>query len=471
MSEYLNNEEGNKSNMYYGANPMLFTLAEELRAKMTKAEEILWNVIKKNDWHLKFRRQHPISNYIADFYCHQLKLVIELDGGYNQHKEVKIYDEKRENDIAGFGVKVLRFKNEEVIHKIESVLDKIGEQVYSIQKTQIKAVNSSNYPPSGDGGKAKPAIENSSSFSSGQAKKEAVNSSNYPPSGDGCKAPLFIIKIGGNVIDDPIALQSFLQDFSSINAKKILIHGGGKIATKIGEQLGIHSNYINGRRITDAATIDLVTMVYGGLVNKKIVAKLQALNCNAIGLTGADANIIPATKRPIVQTAGPSNNPPLGDGGNSSSNLGTPIDYGFVGDINPAEIHTTNLEILLANNFTLIIAPLTHDGQGQMLNTNADTIASSLAVALSKNYAVRLVYCFEKNGVLENVEDENSVIPLITKEKYQQLVSENKLFDGILPKIDNAFAAIQSGVQEVLIGHADDLLQNVTIHTKGTLIK
>ena len=439
MNEDINNGSDYKSNMYYGANPALFTLAEELRANMTEAEEILWNVIQKNDWHLKFRRQHPISNYIADFYCHQLKLVIELDGGYHENKEVKIYDEKRENDIAEFGVKVLRFKNEEVIYNIESVLDKIRKQVSSIQKTQIKAVKSSNYPPSGDGG----------------------------------NHPLFIIKIGGNVIDDPIALQSFLQDFASINEKKILIHGGGKIATKIGEQLGIQSNYINGRRITDAATIDLVTMVYGGLVNKKIVAKLQALNCNAIGLTGADGNIIPATKRPIVQTAGPSNTPPLasGDGGNSSSNLGTPIDYGFVGDIKPAEINTTNLEILLANNFTLIIAPLTHDGQGQMLNTNADTIASSLAVALSKSYAVRLVYCFEKNGVLENVEDDNSVIPLITNEKYKQLINENKLFDCILPKIDNAFAAIQSGVQEVLIGHSDDLLQNVTIHTKGTLIK
>ncbi len=259
---------------------------------------------------------------------------------------------------------------------------------------------------------------------------------------------LFIIKIGGNVIDDIASSDTFLSNFASINAKKILIHGGGKIATKIGEQLGIQPNYLNGRRITDAATIDLVTMVYGGLVNKKIVAKLQSLGCNAIGLTGADGNIIPATKRPVKD-----------------------VDYGFVGDVKIDEVNTNNVEILLANNFTLIVAPLTHDGHGQMLNTNADTIASSLAVALSKSYAVRLVYCFEKNGVLENVDDENSVIPLITKEKYQQLLSENKLFDGILPKIDNAFAAIQSGVQEVLIGNAKHLLQNVTIHTKGTLIK
>ena len=259
---------------------------------------------------------------------------------------------------------------------------------------------------------------------------------------------LFVIKIGGNVVDDPEALQQFLTSFAAITAKKILVHGGGKIATKIGEQLGIQPNYINGRRITDEQTIDVVTMVYGGLVNKKIVAKLQSLQCNAIGLTGADLNIIPAVKRPVKD-----------------------IDYGFVGDINVIEIGTKNLQLLLANNFTLIIAPLTHDGNGQMLNTNADTIASSLAVALSINYCVRLIYCFEKSGVLENVEDENSAIPLITKTKYQQLLAGKKLFDGILPKIDNAFAAIDNGVQEVLIGHANDLLQNVTNQTKGTLIK
>jgi acetylglutamate kinase len=259
---------------------------------------------------------------------------------------------------------------------------------------------------------------------------------------------LFVIKIGGNVIDDNASLQSFLENFASIKAKKILVHGGGKIATKIGEQLGIASNYVNGRRITDEATIDLVTMVYGGLVNKKIVAKLQSLDCDAIGLTGADANIIPAVKRPVKD-----------------------IDYGFVGDVVKEKIAIKNLEALLANNFTLVIAPLTHDGNGQMLNTNADTVASALAVALSVSYDVRLIYCFEKKGVLENIADEDSVITLITKEKYQQLLAENKLFDGILPKIDNAFAAINSGVKEVLIGDANDLLQNVTANTKGTLIK
>ena len=269
---------------------------------------------------------------------------------------------------------------------------------------------------------------------------------------------LFVIKIGGNVIDNDFTLQSFLSSYAAITAKKILIHGGGKVATKIGEQLGIESKYINGRRITDEATIDLVTMVYGGLVNKKIVAKLQALNCNAIGLTGADANIIPATKRPLQYT-----HLRHGDGGG--------IDYGFAGDIKTENINAAFLEVLLQQNITPVIAPLTHDGKGQILNTNADTIASSLAIALSKNYDVRLIYCFEKKGILENMDDGNSVINLITKEKYNELLANKKLFDGILPKIDNAFAAIDNGVSEVLIGDAKDLLQNLTEHTAGTLIQ
>lgn len=319
-----------------------------------------------------------------------------------------------------------------------------------------------------------------------------IESSNYSPlaSGDGGNIPLFVIKIGGNIVDNEIALQSFLKNFASIKANKILIHGGGKIATKIGEQLGIKSNYVNGRRITDAATIDLVTMVYGGLVNKKIVVKLQSMQCNAIGLTGADANIIPAKKRPIVfpprtvsgEKANGSKTSPLGAGGETESTKTSPlasgawggdggIDYGFVGDVTSSSIGVQNLQALLSNNFTIVFAPLTHDGNGQMLNTNADTIASSLAVALSSIYDVRLIYCFEKKGVLENVEDENSVITLITKEKYAHLLRDKKLFDGILPKIDNAFAAIDNGVKEVLIGDANDLLQNVTANTIGTLIK
>ena len=258
---------------------------------------------------------------------------------------------------------------------------------------------------------------------------------------------LFIIKIGGNIVDNAPALRSFLQKISSIPEKKILIHGGGKIATAIGKKLGIEPDYINGRRITDAETIDLVTMVYGGLINKQVVATLQSIHCNAIGLTGADANIIPAKKRPVAA-----------------------IDYGFVGDILHEEIAVNSLQVLLDNGMVPVIAPLTHNGQGQILNTNADTIASALAVALSKIYDVRLIYCFEKKGVLDNIEDETSVINLINKEKYRQLLIDKKLADGILPKIDNAFAAIDSGVQEVLIGNADDLLENLAGHTKGTLI-
>lgn len=259
---------------------------------------------------------------------------------------------------------------------------------------------------------------------------------------------LFVIKIGGNVIDNDSALQTFLKDFAEANARKILIHGGGKIATKIGDQLGIESKYINGRRITDEATIDVVTMVYGGLVNKKIVASLQSLHCNAIGLTGADANIIPATKRPVKE-----------------------IDYGFAGDVKTDDINSSILNVLLQQNITPVIAPLTHDSKGQILNTNADTIASSLAIALSTYYDVRLIYCFEKKGILTDINDDDSVVNLITKEKYQQLLADKKLFDGILPKIDNAFSAIDNGVKEVLIGHADDLLQNLTANTKGTLIR
>ncbi|MFT3679272.1 MAG: acetylglutamate kinase [Ferruginibacter sp.] len=259
---------------------------------------------------------------------------------------------------------------------------------------------------------------------------------------------LYVIKIGGNVIDNDAALQAFLQSYAAAGAKKTLVHGGGKIATKIGDKLGIESKYINGRRITDEATIDLVTMVYGGLVNKKVVAQLQSFGCNAIGLTGADANIMTATKRPVKD-----------------------IDYGFAGDIKTGGVNAAVLIALLEQGISPVVAPLTHDGKGQVLNTNADTIASSLAVALSKQYDVRLIYCFEKKGILLSVEEDDSVINLITKDKYKQLLEEKRLFDGIIPKIDNAFAAIANGVKEVLVGHADDLLQNLTEKTKGTLIQ
>jgi acetylglutamate kinase len=258
---------------------------------------------------------------------------------------------------------------------------------------------------------------------------------------------LFIIKIGGNIIDDKNALHAFLKDLSCIATKKILVHGGGKLATQLGEQLGIASKYVNGRRITDAATMDLVTMVYGGLINKKLVAQLQALQCNAIGLTGADANCIPATKRAVKE-----------------------MDYGFAGDVDANNLNANTWQLFLQNNYVPIVAPITHDGAGQLLNTNADTIASSIAMALSKQYHVRLIYCFEKKGVLQNVDDDHSVITHINKEKYAQLLKQSVLADGILPKLDNAFAAIDHGVQEIVIAHANELLQNLLQTTTGTLI-
>lgn len=257
---------------------------------------------------------------------------------------------------------------------------------------------------------------------------------------------LFIIKIGGNVLDDKDLLPSFLEDFASLKGKKALVHGGGKIATRIGDKLGIQSRYVGGRRITDEGTIDLVTMVYGGLVNKQLVAGLQALGCNALGLTGADGNVIRAVRRPV------------GD-----------IDFGYVGDVTPADVNVALLGQMLTAGAVPVFAPLTHAG-GCMLNTNADTISAALAIALRRQYDVRLIYCFEKKGVLLNVNDENSVITRLTEARYKQLLGENALADGILPKLENAFSSIHQGVQEVLIGHAGDLIRNTGEDTAGTLI-
>jgi len=257
---------------------------------------------------------------------------------------------------------------------------------------------------------------------------------------------LFIIKIGGNVLDNTVALDLFLKDFASIKEPKILVHGGGKIATNLGNQLGIESNYINGRRITDGPTLDLVTMVYGGLVNKQMVAKLQHLGCNALGVTGADGNMIEATRRPVKD-----------------------IDYGFVGDIKPEGVNTALLYFLLKQNTIPVFAPLTH-ADGKMLNTNADTIASVLAVALSKHFDVRLIFCFERKGVLRDVNSLDSVIHHLPKKLYDELLPQQVFADGILPKLENAYAAIYAGVKEVLIGEAGDLVKNTGQETAGTLI-
>jgi acetylglutamate kinase len=259
-------------------------------------------------------------------------------------------------------------------------------------------------------------------------------------------AKLYVIKIGGNIIDDEKKLSSFLIDFASIPTKKILVHGGGKVATKIGEQLGIESKYADGRRITDAATIDLVTMVYGGLINKKIVAQLQSFSCNAIGITGADANLVPADKRPVNE-----------------------IDYGFVGDVKSEQLFSKNWNIFLDHDLVPVVAPLTHNGKGQILNTNADTMAQEIAKVLSIDYEVNLIYSFEKTGVLLDVNDESSVINKLTTDYYNELKGGGKIFAGMIPKLDNAFSALDNGVKKVIIGKAENL-QTLISGTSGTTI-
>ncbi|HET9055232.1 MAG TPA: acetylglutamate kinase [Chitinophagaceae bacterium] len=265
---------------------------------------------------------------------------------------------------------------------------------------------------------------------------------------------LFVIKVGGNIVDDETKLSSFLQSFAQLKGRKVLIHGGGKVATKIGDKLGIESKYVDGRRITDAETIDVVTMVYGGLVNKKIVAQLQANGCNAIGVTGADANLIPATKRPVKE-----------------------VDYGFVGDVKSSQLTVDSWQLLLNNGLTPVVAPLTHDGKGQILNTNADTMAQEVAKLLSKFYDVTLVYSFEKEGVLSDIDDENSVINKLSWEYYQQLKIPPSggggaaIFAGMIPKLDNAFAALNSGVKRVIIGKAENLTELIEGKSGTTIIE
>lgn len=245
---------------------------------------------------------------------------------------------------------------------------------------------------------------------------------------------LRIIKIGGNVIDHPDLLDKFLKDFATLKGAKILVHGGGKLANKLANDLGYEAKLVDGRRITDEKTLEIVTMVYAGLVNKNIVAKLQALESNALGLSGADGNAIKAMKRPIKE-----------------------IDYGFVGDIPDDAINVNLLSKLLSENFVPVFSAITHDGTGQLLNTNADTIASVLAVALSKLYRCSLIYCFEKKGVLENIKDENSVIKEIKSSSFITLQQQGIISDGMIPKIYNSFEAISKGVEEVLIGASHDL--------------
>jgi len=258
------------------------------------------------------------------------------------------------------------------------------------------------------------------------------------------KQTLKIIKIGGNVIDDAEALASFLQLFSSIEGPKILVHGGGKSATTLAQQTGLAVKMVEGRRITDAATLELITMVYGGKINKTIIAQLQALDCNALGFSGADANTITSVKRPV-----------------------STLDYGFVGDVKHVE--TSTLELLLEHDISPVFCAITHDKKGQLLNTNADTIASELAIGFATQFEVELYYCFEKQGVLKDINDDDSVIQTITKSSYKKLLDAQLIFSGMLPKLNNCFHALEHKVSKVCIGTPEMLLDSEAIFTTLTI--
>jgi acetylglutamate kinase len=255
---------------------------------------------------------------------------------------------------------------------------------------------------------------------------------------------LSIIKIGGNIIEDENSLNAFLKLFSNLEGKKILVHGGGKRATSVASKLGIESKMVNGRRITDAETLEVITMVYGGLVNKNIVAKLQALDIDAIGLTGADINSIKSEKRPVKE-----------------------VDFGFVGDVK--EIASNSIDKLMKADFTPVFCAITHDGNGQLLNTNADTIASKIAVGMSEIYETSVYYCFELNGVLKDFNDKNSVVKSINSNSYKELLDAKIITNGMIPKIDNCFDALNNGVSKVHIGNTSMLTKENDNFTTITL--
>jgi acetylglutamate kinase len=242
---------------------------------------------------------------------------------------------------------------------------------------------------------------------------------------------LTIVKVGGKVVEEPELLSQLLDAFATITGYKILVHGGGKAATELAARLGVETKMVDGRRITDMETLEIVTMVYGGLINKRVVAGLQARNCNALGLTGADLDLVRARKRPV-----------------------TDIDYGYAGDVE--NVNSRELRLLLAENVIPVVAPLTHDGKGSMLNTNADTIASRLAIELSHFYKVLLFYCFEKRGVLSDPLDDNSVLPELTEPLFLEYQASGVISSGMIPKLYNGFKAIHNGVSEVLITNPDN---------------
>lgn len=251
-----------------------------------------------------------------------------------------------------------------------------------------------------------------------------------------------IVKVGGAIVEDNEQLAQLLTDFAAIPGKKVLVHGGGRRATKVAAALGIESKMVNGRRITDVQMLEVVTMVYGGLVNKNLVAKLQAKGVNALGLTGADMDVIHSHKRPVK------------DG----------VDFGYVGDVERA--NGKMLQTLIQEGITPVMAPLTHDGNGNILNTNADTIASETAKALAPYYDVTLIYSFEKKGVLSNPDDDNSVIPVITRSDFEKYQADGTIGGGMIPKIENALAAVDAGVKEVII-----TLATAIDGKQGTVIK
>jgi len=256
------------------------------------------------------------------------------------------------------------------------------------------------------------------------------------------KEKLTIVKVGGAVVEDEAQLAQLLKDFSAIKGRKVLVHGGGRRATKVAATLGIETKMVDGRRITDADMLEVVTMVYGGLVNKRVVALLQAEGVNAVGLTGADANIIRSAKRPLKNG----------------------IDYGFVGDVKAVD--GEKIAHFIEEGLVPVIAPLTHDGQGNMLNTNADTMASETAKALAALYDVTLIFSFEKKGVLSNPDDDESVIPVITRSDFERYRQDGTISGGMLPKIENALGAVEAGVKQVII-----TLATAIDGQQGTVIK
>tara|TARA_R110000868_G_scaffold125037_3_gene330402 strand:- start:22266 stop:23045 length:780 start_codon:yes stop_codon:yes gene_type:complete len=258
------------------------------------------------------------------------------------------------------------------------------------------------------------------------------------------KTRLSVVKIGGNVIENKEELDKFLMLFSKLEGPKILVHGGGKLATQLASKLGVESKLVNGRRITDSESLAIITMVYGGLTNKTIVAKLQANNCNAIGLSGADGDMIKAHKRPVKE-----------------------IDYGFVGDIDG--INAPLINSLLKVALTPVFCALSHDGKGQILNTNADTIASEIAIAMGSKYETTLFYCFEKKGVLLDIKDEESVVKHINSEKYKELLDQKIIADGMLPKLENCYHALKHNVSKVCLGDIEMIQNDATLFTTITL--